>query len=399
MKSCLNEIEDVICDLKKGKMVIVIDDEERENEGDIVLAAQYATPQKINFILKYARGLVCVPVTSDIARKLDLYPMDKTNTDPYKTSWLISVDSKRGITTGISAVDRAKTIKLLACNDTKPSDFSKPGHIFPLLAKDGGVLERAGHTEAAVDLMKIAGLRPVAVICEIISDDGKMARLNELIKFAKKHNLKITSIEKLIEYRRRYETLIEEVSRAFLPTSYGNFEIRVFREKITGKEHAALIKGKISEDKITTVRVHSECLTGDVFSSLRCDCGPQLDCALRMISQSDSGVLLYMRQEGRGIGLGNKILAYHLQEKGYDTVEANIKLGFKPDLRDYGIGAQILKNIGIKKMKLITNNPKKIVGLKGHGIEVVERIPLKIQPNPYNKNYLKTKKEKLGHLI
>lgn len=399
MKSSFNSIDEVVKDIKKGKMVIVVDDEERENEGDIVLAAQYVTPKKINFILKYARGLLCVPVTSEVAKKLELYPMDKTNTDPYKTNWLISVDAKEGVTTGISALDRARTIKLLSSENAKPSDFSRPGHVFPLLAKDGGVLERAGHTEAAIDLMKIAGLNNVAVICEIMSDSGKMARLNELLKFAKKHGLKITSIERLIEYRRKYETLVEEVSKAFLPTSYGNFEIRVFREKLTGKEHAALIKGNICEEDVVTVRVHSECLTGDVFSSLRCDCGPQLKSALKMISQSKAGVLLYMRQEGRGIGLGNKILAYHLQEKGYDTVEANIKLGFKPDLRDYGIGAQILKSLGIKKMRLITNNPKKIVGLKGHGLEIVERIPLKIPPNPYNIKYLKTKKEKLGHLI
>lgn len=399
MKSCLNEINEVVRDLKNGKMIIVVDDEERENEGDIILAAQYVTPQNINFIIKYARGLVCVPLTSDIAKRLDLYPMDKINTDPYRTNWLISVDAKNGVTTGISASDRSKTIKLLSSPNSKASDFSKPGHVFPLLARDGGVLERAGHTEAAVDLMRIAGLKPVAVICEIMSDDGKMARLGELIRFAHKHNLKITSIEKLIEYRRKNESLVERISRAILPTLYGEFEIIIYREKLTGKEHAALIKGKIEESSIPVVRVHSECLTGDVFSSLRCDCGPQLDTAMKIISKSEPGVLLYMRQEGRGIGLGNKILAYHLQEKGYDTVEANIKLGFKPDLRDYGIGAQILKDLGIKRMKLLTNNPRKIVGLKGYGLEVVERIPLKIPPNPYNKKYLEAKKKKLGHLI
>ncbi|MCX7641469.1 MAG: bifunctional 3,4-dihydroxy-2-butanone-4-phosphate synthase/GTP cyclohydrolase II [Elusimicrobiales bacterium] len=399
MKELLNSIDEIVTELKKGRMVIVIDDEERENEGDIVIAAEYATQKNINFIIKYARGLICVPVTNEIAKRLDLYPMDKVNTDPYKTNWLISVDAKNGITTGISAEDRAKTIRLLSNPNSKPQDFSKPGHIFPLLAKDGGVLERAGHTEAAIDLMKIAGLNPVAVICEIMTDNGKMARLNDLIRFAGKHKIKITSIEKLIEYRRKTETLIEEISKANLPTIFGNFEIRIFREKLTGKEHVALIKGKISENNPVIVRVHSECLTGDVFSSLRCDCGSQLITAMKIISKSNSGVFLYMRQEGRGIGLGNKILAYHLQEKGYDTVEANIKLGFKPDLRDYGIGAQILRKLGVRKMKLLTNNPKKIVGLKGYGLKIVERIPIVVSPNPHNEKYLKAKRKKLGHLI
>ncbi len=393
----LNSVEEVISDLKKGKMVIVVDDEDRENEGDIIVAAEYITKDKMNFILKYARGLVCVAVNREISERLELYPMDRTNSDPYRTNWLISVDAKYGITTGISASDRAKTAKLIALPSSKPQDFSKPGHIFPLLSRDGGVLERAGHTEAAVDLMKLAGLSPAAVICEIMCDDGRMARLNQLIHFSKKYGLKITSVEKIIEYRRKKDCLVEMMSKARLPTEYGEFDIVVFKEKLTGKEHVALIKGDIN-DKPVLVRVHSECLTGDVFSSLRCDCGWQLHTAMKRISQ-EGGVLLYMRQEGRGIGLGNKILAYHLQEKGYDTVEANLKLGFKPDLRDYGIGAQILKIIGIKKMRLLTNNPRKIVGLKGYGLEVVERIPIKVEPNSYNKKYLETKKKKLGHLI
>ncbi|MEW6013654.1 MAG: bifunctional 3,4-dihydroxy-2-butanone-4-phosphate synthase/GTP cyclohydrolase II, partial [Elusimicrobiota bacterium] len=391
--------EDIIKDIKKGKCVIVVDDENRENEGDIILAARFADEKNINFIAKYARGLICVPVGSDVAKRLNLYPMDKSNSDPYKTNWLISVDAKKGITTGISAYDRAKTIKALSNPYSKPEDFTRPGHIFPLLSRDGGVLVRAGHTEAATDLMKLAGFEPVGVICEIMKDDGRMARLNDLVDFARKHKIKITSIEKIIEYKRKKEVLVEMVSQASLPTNYGEFEIRVYREKLTGIEHTALIKGDVKRSKETIVRVHSECLTGDVFSSLRCDCGPQLEKSLEIISRADSGVLLYMRQEGRGIGLGNKIKAYHLQEKGYDTVEANEKLGFKADLRDYGIGAQILSDIGVKKMVILTNNPKKIIGLKAYGIDIIKRMPIKINPNFYNKNYLKTKKMKLGHMI
>lgn len=392
-------IDDIIADIKKGKMVIVVDDEERENEGDIVLSARFATAEKINFITKNARGLICVPLSKKIAEKLNLYPMDKANSDPYKTNWLISVDAKSRTTTGISAEDRAETIRLLANSKAKPSDFTKPGHMFPLLARDGGVLVRAGHTEAAVDLMKLAGLAPVAVICEIMKEDGRMARIDDLIEFSKKYGLKITSIEKIIEYRRRNENMVKLVSTAKLPTRFGNFDIRVYKELITNKEHVALIKGRIKKDDEVMVRVHSECLTGDVLGSLRCDCGPQLEKALDMIGKAQKGVLLYMRQEGRGIGLGNKIKAYHLQENGYDTVEANHKLGFKADLRDYGIGAQILKDIGIKRMILLTNNPKKIIGLKGYGLEVTGRLPIKIKPNRYNKKYLLTKKIKMGHFI
>ena len=392
-------IDDIIADIKKGKMVIVVDDEERENEGDIVLSAKFATAEKINFITKNARGLICVPLSKKIAEKLNLYPMDKANSDPYKTNWLISVDAKNKTTTGISAEDRAETIRLLANSKAKASDFTKPGHIFPLLARDGGVLVRAGHTEAAVDLMKLSGLAPVAVICEIMKEDGRMARIDDLIEFSKKYGLKITSIEKIIEYRRRNENMVKLVSTAKLPTRFGNFDIRVYKELITNKEHVALIKGRIKKDEEVMVRVHSECLTGDVLGSLRCDCGPQLEKALEMIGKAQKGVLLYMRQEGRGIGLGNKIKAYHLQENGYDTVEANHKLGFKADLRDYGIGAQILKDIGIRRMILLTNNPKKIIGLKGYGLEVTGRLPIKIKPNRYNKKYLLTKKIKMGHFI
>ena len=395
----LDSIDDVILSIKKGEMVIIVDDENRENEGDIILPAQFANEKNINFMIKNARGLICVPLTQKIADRLNLYPMDNLNTDPYRTNWLISVDYKKGTTTGISAYDRAITIKALADKRSKPQDFTRPGHVFPLLARDGGVLVRAGHTEACIDLLKLAGLKEVGVICEIMKDDGKMARLNDLIDFARRYGLKISSIEKLIEYRRKKESLIEFVSSAKLPTKYGEFEIRIYREKLTSIDHVALIKGDISKAKEVLVRVHSECLTGDVFSSLRCDCGPQLEKSLKMISKSKAGILLYMRQEGRGIGLGNKIKAYSLQEKGYDTVEANIKLGFKPDLRDYGIGAQILSDIGVKNMIILTNNPRKIVGLKAYGINIIKRLPIKIRPNKYNKNYLFAKKLKLGHFI
>lgn len=395
----LNTVEEIIKDLKKGKMVIVVDDETRENEGDIILPAQFADENKINFIIKNARGLLCVPLTKEKAEKLNLYPMDKENTDPYRTSWLISVDAKKGITTGISAHDRAKTVRLLASDKSKPEDFTKPGHVFPLLYREGGVLVRAGHTEASIDLMKMAGLKPVSVICEIMKDDGKMARFSDLLEFARKHNLKIISIEKIIKYRKEREKLIEFISSASLPTKYGNFEIRVYRDKITSLEHTALIKGNIKKAKEVLVRVHSQCLTGDTFGSLRCDCGPQLEKAMKLIAKSEAGVLLYMNQEGRGIGLGNKIKAYRIQDKGFDTVEANHRIGFKDDLRDYGIGAQILSDVGVKKIILLTNNPRKIVGLKGYGIEITARKPIKIKPNLYNKKYLLTKKIKLGHMI
>jgi 3,4-dihydroxy 2-butanone 4-phosphate synthase/GTP cyclohydrolase II len=393
-----NEIEEIISDLKQGRMVIVVDDEDRENEGDIVMAAQFADTKKINFIIKNARGLLCAPVNSAKARKLNLYKMDEKNSDPYKTNWLISVDAKKGVSTGISPEDRARTLRLLSMDKAKEKDFNKPGHVFPLLSREGGVLCRAGHTEAAIDLMNLSNLKPVAVICEIISDNGSMSRLPELLEFSKKHNLKMISIEKLIEYRRKKEKLIDLISKASLPTEFGDFEIRIYREKNTNLEHVALISGKINYKEPVLLRVHSECFTGDILGSLRCDCGPQLHESMRMIARN-KGVLIYMRQEGRGIGLGNKIKAYKLQEKGLDTVEANLALGFKEDLRDYGIGAQIIRDLGIRKIRLMTNNPKKVIGLKGYGLEIVETIGIKIKPNKHNEKYLKTKKIKMGHWL
>lgn len=394
-----SNVEDAIKDFKKGKFVIVTDDSDRENEGDLVLAASKANASKVNFMIKEGRGLLCAPVSAKVAEKLGLYKMDKSNNDPYKTNWLITVDAKDKVTTGISAHDRAKTLLTMASRKSSDRDFTKPGHILPLLAREGGVLSRAGHTEAAIDLCILAGLPEVAAICEIMNEDGTMARLPHLKAFAKKHSIKIISIESLISYRRRKEKLIEFVSQATLPTKYGEFLLKVYREKLTGLEHIALIKGHIKKDKAVLMRIHSECLTGDVLGSLRCDCGAQLNESLKAIADNGSGVLLYMRQEGRGIGLGNKIKAYNLQDRGLDTVEANEALGFKPDLRDYGAGAQIICDLGIKKIKLMTNNPKKVVGLKGYGIEIEEIVPIRIEPNKFNEKYMKTKKEKMGHWI
>lgn len=394
----LNTIQEIIEDLKAGKMVIVMDDEKRENEGDLFMAASKVRPQDINFMVKYGRGLVCVPMEGKRLDELGLYSMAGSQGDPFKTSWAVSVDAKQGITTGISAKDRAHTIRLLSKKRAKSSDFVRPGHVFPLRAQEGGVLVRAGHTEASVDLLKLASLYPAGVICEILNEDGTMARGPQLELFAKRHNLKICKIAQLIEYRRRFEKLVECIAETNIPTDAGEFKLRVYESSVDKYHHVALIKGEVDRDAVL-VRVHSECLTGDVFGSQRCDCGSQLKKALGLIAKEKKGVFLYMRQEGRGIGLANKLKAYELQDKGLDTVEANRALGFEPDLRDYGIGAQILADLGVKNIRLITNNPKKIVGLEGYGLKVVERVPLQIQPTKINRKYLKTKKYKLGHLL
>ena len=383
-----NTIDEVVKDLKGGKIVVVMDDASRENEGDLIMAGPAVTPAAINFMARFGRGLICAPMEREGLEKLHLYPMAGASKDPYKTAWTVSVDAKSGITTGISAHDRARTIRLLSGRRARPDDFVRPGHVFPLSAQKGGVLVRAGHTEACVDLLKLAGFTPVGVICEIMNEDGTMARSAELLEFAKKHDLKICTIEKLISYRRRYEKLVERISEASLPSEYGKFKAITYRSKIKGDYHTALVKGDISRG-IVPVRVHSQCLTGDVFHSLRCDCGQQLKRALNIISNSRKGVLLYLCQEGRGIGLGNKMRAYELQDEGLDTVEANEYLGFKPDLRDYGIGAQILTDLGLKEIKLLTNNPKKIVGLEGHGLKIIQRVPLEAKPTKANRRYLK----------
>lgn len=397
-----NTIEEIIDDLRAGKMVIVVDDEERENEGDLIMAASFVKPDDINFMAKYGRGLICVPMEGKRLDELGLYPMSEKSQDRFSTAWMISVDAKDGISTGISAHDRAHTIQVLINPATKPEDLIKPGHVFPLRAKEGGVLVRAGHTEACVDLMKLAGLYPAGVICEIMNEDGTMARIPQLLEFAKKFDLKICSIPDLIEYRRKREKLIERITETILPTQFGEFKLYLYKDKINDYYHIALVMNESIasfQETPILVRVHSQCLTGDVFASLRCDCGAQLKKALELIAQAGKGVFLYMNQEGRGIGLVEKLKAYALQDKGLDTVEANKALGFKPDLREYGIGAQILVDLGVRKIRLLTNNPKKIIGLQGYGLEIVERIPLEIPPNPLNKRYLETKKKKLGHEI
>jgi 3,4-dihydroxy 2-butanone 4-phosphate synthase/GTP cyclohydrolase II len=398
-----NTIPEILEDLKKGNMVIVVDDEDRENEGDLIMAASFVRPEDINFMAKFGRGLICMPMEEEKLKQLDLEPMLKerlpyNKEDPFKTAWMISVDAACGITTGISVYDRAKTIEVLINPQTKSEDLIRPGHIFPLRSRKGGVLVRAGHTEATIDLMKLAGLYPAGVICEIMNDDGTMARMPQLLDFAKQHNLKICSIASLIEYRRQTEKLIERILQTSLPTDFGKYKLILYRDKTFDKIHLVLIMGEL-DNKEVLVRVHSECLTGEVFGSLRCDCGRQLKKAMQIIEREGKGVILYMNQEGRGIGLVDKIRAYSLQDKGLDTVEANEALGHKPDLRDYGIGAQILVDLGLKNIRLLTNNPRKIVGLEGYGLKVVERIPLEIEPNPLNYRYLKTKKEKLGHQI
>jgi 3,4-dihydroxy 2-butanone 4-phosphate synthase/GTP cyclohydrolase II len=393
-----NSIPEVLEDIKLGKMVIVLDDEDRENEGDFLMAGSMVRPEDINFMAKHGRGLICVPMDGEALDRVNLQPMSSTQSDQYKTAWMISVDAKEGVTTGISAQDRALTISRLSSPEAKADDFARPGHLFPLKARDGGVLVRAGHTEACVDMMKLSGLYPAGVICEIMNEDGTMARTPQLVEIAAKYGLKICTIAELIRYRRASEKLITKISEASMPTPFGPFKLAVYESHIDKEHHLALIKGDISGGNVL-VRVHSQCLTGDVFGSLRCDCGKQLEKAMAAIEREGRGVILYMRQEGRGIGIANKIKAYDLQDNGLDTVQANHALGFDADLRDYGIGAQILADLKLKDIRLLTNNPQKIVGLEGYGLNVRERISLEVEPTAECKRYLKTKKEKLGHKL
>jgi 3,4-dihydroxy 2-butanone 4-phosphate synthase/GTP cyclohydrolase II len=395
----MNTIEEALQDLVSGKMIIVMDDEDRENEGDLVVSAELSTPETINFMSSNAKGLICVALTEERAAELELDVMVRDSSSLHGTKFTVSVDYVHGTSTGISAFDRAATVRALVNKDTKPQDLGRPGHIFPLIATKEGVLRRAGHTEAAVDLMRLAGLKPIGVLCEVLNDDGTMSRRDDLEKLASQYNFKIITVKDLIAYRLKSDFLVKCVATAKLPSEFGEFDIKVYANVIDGLEHVALVKGTWKPDEAVPVRVHSECLTGDVFGSLRCDCGPQLHTAMKMIEKFGKGVVLYMRQEGRGIGLINKVKAYALQEKGFDTVEANKELGFDADPRDYGIGAQILSHLGIHKMKLITNNPKKRVGLISYGLEVIELVPIEIEPNDNNRSYLLTKKQKLGHLL
>lgn len=396
----ISRIEDIIEDVKNGKMVIMVDDEDRENEGDVVIAAEKATPEAINFMARYACGLICLSLTEERVKHLRLPLMVRDNTSPYNTAFTVSIEAREGVTTGISAHDRAKTVLTAIDDNTTADDLVRPGHIFPLMARNGGVLVRVGHTEASVDLARLAGLKPAGVICEVMKEDGNMARLPDLEVFAEKHNLKIGTIADLIKYKMRTETLVRRAVETKLPTSYGGeFTLIVYENDVDDKEHLAFVKGDINGDEPILVRVHSECLTGDVFGSMRCDCGDQLRTAMAMMEEEGKGVLVYMRQEGRGIGLVNKIKCYRLQDEGMDTVEANEALGFLPDPRDYGVGAQILHDLGVRKMRLITNNPRKRKGLEGYGLSVVERVPLEIRPTENNIHYLKTKREKLGHIF
>ena len=398
-QSPFDSIEAVAADIRRGRMVIVVDDEDRENEGDLILAAEHTTAKSVNFMAKHGRGLICVPTTEDRLRQLGIERMVPRNQEAFNTDFQVSVDAATDISTGISAKDRAATIRVMADPTATPDDLTQPGHVFPLRACPGGVLQRAGHTEAAVDLAQLAGCRAMGVICEIMSDDGSMARLPELKRFAKKHRLKICSIEALIEHRRQREKLIDKVEVVKLPTQYGEFMLHLYHSAIDGQHHLALVKGDVEQVDDVLVRVHSECLTGDVFGCLRCDCGLQLHQAMEQVAAAKCGVIVYMRQEGRGIGLAPKIHAYKLQESGSDTVEANSKLGFPMDLREYGLGAQILMDLGVRRIRLLTNNPKKVVGLDGYGLEIVQQVPIRVAANKHNKKYLRAKRDKMGHLI
>ena len=398
-KSPFDPIESVITDIRHGKMVIVVDDEDRENEGDLIMAGEHATAKSINFMAKHGRGLICVPTSGSRLRQLGIERMVPTNKETFKTDFQVSVDAADGVTTGISAKDRAHTIQVMADPTALPEALAQPGHIFPLRACPGGVLQRAGHTEAAVDLATLAECRPIGVICEIMNDDGTMARLPQLKRFAKKHTLKICSIEALIKYRREREKLVEKVEVVNMPTEYGDFKLHLYRSALDGQHHLALVLGEVESVQNVMVRVHSECLTGDVFGSLRCDCGSQLDHAMQQVADAGAGVIVYMRQEGRGIGLAPKMHAYKLQEKGLDTVEANQQLGYAMDLREYGLGAQILVDLGVKHIRLLTNNPKKVIGLEGYGLDIVEQLPIRVPPNKHNQKYLATKRDKMGHKI
>ena len=399
MKDKFQHIENAILEFQKGKMLIVVDDEDRENEGDFIIAAEKATPDDINFMMKFGRGLLCITIDNECSKRLDLSLMVQDNTSLHSTNFTISVDAVQNVTTGISAQDRWETVQVILDENSTPDLLCRPGHMFPLIAKNGGVLQRAGHTEASLDLARLANLKPASLLVEIVDEDGKMARGKRLKEISKQYGLTLITIADLIEYRRLREKLVEEISNVSLPNKFGDFSLRLFEDTINNDHHIALIKGKINPDDNVLVRVHSQCLTGDIFGSYRCDCGEQLESALNMIEKEEKGVFVYLRQEGRGIGLKEKIKAYKLQENGLDTVEANKKLGHPPDLREYGIGAQILLACNVKKMTILTNNPRKIIGIEGYGLEIVNRIPLEIDPNPINEKYMLTKRDKLGHFI